>query len=244
MIGFDADVDCSDVAAAAYAAGARFVCRYYKNLSLVEAQALSDAGLKIVGIWETTAKRSLGGALAGTVDGRAALAAAQSLRQPVGSAIAATVDFDATKAEESVVLSYLQAFKACVGGYTLIVYANGAICDAATAAKIADHPWLAGGMGMRGSREFLASGAAMIVQDVGDKRGLSLGINIDTDTADDGVDFGAWSLPRLASPKLTLPRLDSLQSALCVSGYYKGSIDNQWGPLTAGAFSAYYRDHP
>ena len=40
MIGFDADQDCSGVADAAVAAGAGFVCRYLKNLTLGEAKAL------------------------------------------------------------------------------------------------------------------------------------------------------------------------------------------------------------
>lgn len=192
-IGFDADQDCAAVAAAAKARGAAFVLRYLKNLSRREIAALGAAGLAIVSIWETTARRSLSGSAAGKTDGLAALAAARAFGQPPGSAIAATVDFDATAAQQPAVLAYLAAFKAALGGsYKLMVYANGAVCAAALDAGIADYAWLAGGSGMRGSKAFRASGRAAIVQDVGDRRGLALGIAIDSDVAAT-MDFGGWS---------------------------------------------------
>ena len=196
-IGFDADQDCSGVAAAAVDAGASFVCRYLKNLTLAEAQKLSTAGLKIVSIFESTAKRALGGAANGTEDGARALEQAGLLGQPQGSAIYATADFDTTSAQQSSVLAYFRAFKVALEGQgKLGVYANGATCQTAFDAGIADYTWLAGGMGMRGSREFAESGKATLVQDVGDKKNLDLtGIrdDIDSDTAY-AEDYGGWSL--------------------------------------------------
>ena len=194
MIGFDADQDCSGVADAAVAAGAGFVCRYLKNLTLGEAKALSAAGLKIVSIFESTAERALQGADAGTRDGATAFNQAADLGQPYLSAIYTTADFDDAAADDATVIAYFTAFKARLGEYYKHgVYANGATCQAALDAGIADFTWLAGGMGMRGSREFKASGKATMVQDVGDKAGLDLGIDVDSDTAM-SEDFGGWSL--------------------------------------------------
>ena len=194
MIGFDADQNCSGVAADAVAAGAGFVCRYLKNLTLGEAKALSAAGLKIVSIFESTAERARGGAAAGATDGARAFLQASALGQPQGSAIYATADFDDAAVDDATVIAYFTAFKARLGEYyKLGVYANGATCQAALDAGIADFTWLAGGMGMRGSREFKASGKATMVQDVGDKAGLDLGIDVDSDTAM-SEDFGGWSL--------------------------------------------------
>jgi len=193
IIGFDADQDCSDVATDAVDAGAEFVCRYLKNLSIAEANALSAAGLRIVSIFETTAHRALAGAAAGKEDGTFALAQSLSLKQPVATAICATADFDVTLTQQPAVLAYFTAFKAAIADMKLMVYANGAICQATLDSGIADYTWLAGGKAMRGSREFLASGRATIVQDVGDKAGLDLGIDIDSDTAT-VAEYGGWYL--------------------------------------------------
>lgn len=191
LTGFDADQDCSPVALLAFRRGAVFVCRYLKNLTQEEAKALTVAGLNIVTIFETTARRALGGAAAGKEDGQRALAQAQALGQPTGSAIYATADFGETEDQNAAVLAYLDAFDGQISGYSLGVYGEGAVCQAALDAKIAKYVWLAGGMGMRGSRDFLQTGLATIVQDVGDAAGLALGIDIDSDTAYTN-DYGGW----------------------------------------------------
>ena len=194
FIGFDADQDCSSVADLAVKRGAAFCARYLKNLSAHEAMALSKAGLKIVSIFETTAKRALMGAAAGTEDGTTALDQAAALLQPQGSAIYATADFDEQTPQDQAMLAYFQAFKVALSGNAKLgVYGNGALCQTMLNALIADYTWLAGGSGMRGTRAFLAIGRATIVQDVGDKHGLNLGISIDSDTAA-SADYGGWSL--------------------------------------------------
>jgi glycoside hydrolase-like protein len=192
IIGFDADQDCSRVAAAAKAKGVGFVCRYLKNLTVSEAHALAAAGLKIVSIWETTANRALAGPAAGSFDGHAAMRMAAMLRQPQGSAIYATADFGETQGEDATVIAYFAAFKRAIQGQAKLgVYGEGAVCEACLIAGVADYTWLAGGMGMRGSRAFQLSGKATIVQDVGDVRGLALGISIDSDVANVD-DYGGW----------------------------------------------------
>jgi hypothetical protein len=195
QIGFDADQDCSGVADAAAAKGVKFICRYLKNLRAAEVAAVHNAGIAIVLIWETTAERALLGAPAGVVDGTRARDMASALGAPAGTAIYLTADFGEVVAQDAVTIGYFAAAKrafadeAKMGGY-----AEGAVCQAGLDAGIFDYTWLAGGMGMRGSRAFADSGRATIVQDVGDKQGLDLGIDIDSDVAIDG-DIGAWLPP-------------------------------------------------
>jgi len=194
MIGFDADQDCSGVAELAKSRGVAFICRYLKNLGTQEIQILSAAGLQIVSIFESTAERAKEGAEAGAEDSARALEQASALGQPQGSAIYATADFDCSEEELEGVLGYFRAFKAGLGSEgKLGVYGCGRVCEATAAAGVADFTWLAGGLGMNGSREFAKSGNATIQQDVGDKRGLDLGISIDSDLAST-EDFGGWRL--------------------------------------------------
>ncbi len=241
QIGFDADQDCSSVAAAAVAKGASFVCRYFKNLTVAEVQALSAASLKIVSIFETTATRALGGAPAGATDGARALDYARQLGQPPGSAIYTTVDFGEGAVQDDAVMAYIAAFKAGLGGsYKMGVYGEGAVCAAALDAGVADYAWLSGGMGMRGSRDFADSSRATIMQDIGDKAGLDLGIAIDSDTAR-SEDYGGWSLS--ATPVASaVPSVLSLQKALNAFGSGL-TEDGVWGPRSAAALDRYYRLH-
>jgi hypothetical protein len=194
IVGFDADQDCSHVAALAVQRGASFCCRYLKNLDVPEVRTLSAAGLLIVSIFESTAQRALGGAAAGTADGTRALTQARALGQPVGSAIYGTADFDEVASQDPVVLAYFVAFRAALAGaYRLGVYGNGALCQAVSDAGIADYTWLAGGSAMRGTKLMAVADTASLEQDVGDKRSLNLGINIDSDVAN-FADFGGWSV--------------------------------------------------
>jgi glycoside hydrolase-like protein len=208
--GFDADQDCSHVAAAAVAKGIEFIARYLKNLFAPEVAALHAAGLGIILIFETTATRALGGAAAGTVDGTKAMTQAKALGAPMGAGVAiyATCDWDVTPAQQNIVAAYLEAFAVAVThGYSMGVYANGAICQLALDQDIA-FTWLMGGMGERGSRAFLASGNATIVQGVGDhsppapandaRFPLNLGISIDSDVAMSD-EYAMWRPPEVVA---------------------------------------------
>jgi hypothetical protein len=200
MLAFDADQDVSHVLAKAQAEKVCAASRYLKNLQPHEVAAISAAGIKIISIFETTARRAAGGAVAGAADGEKAAQMARALNQPAGSAIYATADWDVTPAQQPRVLEYFAAFKTALNAtyavpapYKLGVYANGAVCQATLDQGIADYTWLAAGMGMTGSRAFLASGKATMVQNVGDKQRLDLGISIDSDTIAT-TDFGGWNL--------------------------------------------------
>ena len=86
------------------AAGMQFVCRYiappgttydWKRLRTTEAVGLHRAGLNIVLVFESSAKRATGGSVAGTQDAKYALAELKRLGAPAGTVVYFACDFDA-----------------------------------------------------------------------------------------------------------------------------------------------------
>jgi hypothetical protein len=249
--GFDADVDCTAIAVPAFRKGVRFIARYLAPhdaaLTVAESQAISDAGIYNISICEHAAEQALGGSSVGTADGRTAANAARDLGQPIGSAIFATADYDVLVGQTTLPLAYLKSFAASVRawGFKVGIYGNGNICQAALDAGLVDYTWLAGGMGMTGSQTFAASGKATIIQDVGDKAGFDLGIDIDSDSAYI-TDFGGWKLPAKA-PSATgyVPAASTLQTMLNNAGANPQLVvDNNWGPLSSQALIDYYHRQP
>lgn len=189
-IGFDADQDCSKITKLAASKKVEFVGRYLKNLKKAEVVALSAAGLSIVSIFESTAKRALTGHTGGYMDGQWAIGHAVAIGQPTGTAIYFTADFGELSFQDPMVYAYCAGvIQALNGMYALGMYGEGALYGVVH--DLIKFFWLAGGGQMRGTPGLLAAGTATIVQDVGDKQKLDLGINIDSDTAlvDD---FGRW----------------------------------------------------
>lgn len=93
----------------------KFACRYLsydksKNLDPDEAKALSDAGIALIVVWETTANRALSGAAGGLSDGKEAVRQAKACGIPSGRPIYAAVDFDATPAQQPVIDAYFRGF--------------------------------------------------------------------------------------------------------------------------------------
>ena len=113
--------------AALHAAGVRFVCRYLshspsKNLTSAEAHSLSDAGIWIVVVWETTAKRALDGRTAGIADALDAQTQAQACGQPAGRPIYFAVDWDASSAQQSKIDAYLDGAASVLGRDRVGIY--------------------------------------------------------------------------------------------------------------------------
>jgi hypothetical protein len=102
-------------------AGVKFVCRYLsydttgKNLGLAEAVRLSDAGIWIVVVWETTAKRALAGHTIGAEDARAAAAQAKACGMPADRPIYFAVDFDASSGQQAAINAYLDGAASVLG---------------------------------------------------------------------------------------------------------------------------------
>lgn len=124
--------------------GFSFVCRYLPtgskraDLTPGEVAKLSQAGIGIVTIWETTAgdpNFNPSGAAFFTADrgareGTRAVNAAKALGQPTGAPIYATVDYDArTDADMAAVLAYMQAFAAAIQPYPLGIYGSYQVID-------------------------------------------------------------------------------------------------------------------
>lgn len=131
--------------AALEAAGAKFVCRYLshdsgKNLSPSEAKRLSDAGIDIVVVWETTAQRALDGRAAGAIDAQDALIQAKACGMPAGRPIYFAVDWDAQVGrDQDLINQYLDGAASYLGGVQHVgLYAGyGPIKRAFDAGKIA-----------------------------------------------------------------------------------------------------------
>ncbi|SEG11468.1 protein of unknown function [Thermomonospora echinospora] len=102
-------------------AGAKFVCRYVshdttgKDLTRAEADQLSEAGLWLVVVWETTASRALSGRAGGAADARDADRKAQACGMPADRPIYFAVDFDASAAQQEVINAYLDGAAGVIG---------------------------------------------------------------------------------------------------------------------------------
>jgi Domain of unknown function (DUF1906) len=102
-------------------AGVVFVCRYLshdttgKNLDHAEAVRLSNAGIWLVTVWETTAKRALAGRAAGIQDAKDADQQAKACGQPAGRPIYFATDWDVQRSELAAVNAYLDGVASVIG---------------------------------------------------------------------------------------------------------------------------------
>ncbi|MFH5185703.1 glycoside hydrolase domain-containing protein [Paenibacillus sp. TAB 01] len=135
--GFDCATPLTAAKAREFAAdGFTFVCRYLappgsrKRLTAAEAQAITDAGMWIVSVFERGATNALAGAARGAEDGRLALQYAQEVGQPAGTVIYAAVDTDVNVSHYDAVEAYMRAFDTEIKGYEAAVYGEYEICKA------------------------------------------------------------------------------------------------------------------
>lgn len=143
--------DCATPLTAALAAkfkddGFEFVCRYlvpsgWKRLTKDEAEAISDAGLQIVSVFETTANRALGGQANGLMDGEIAAQVAKAIGQHPGSTIYFAVDFNATTEQILTVIDYIKAASEATPEYETGVYGSYAVINAVRDAGACSHFW-------------------------------------------------------------------------------------------------------
>ena len=110
--------------------GQNFVCRYVstvgntKNITKAEAKSLQKAGIDIVIVFETTAKRALSGYAAGQYDAATAQAQAMAAGGPKNGVVYFGVDFDATPLERVVVRRYLDGAAHVLGKNRVGVYGS------------------------------------------------------------------------------------------------------------------------
>jgi hypothetical protein len=167
--GLDTTMELTRHAVALRRQGYDFAIRYYshnaaKNLSLGEARALSQAGMRIGVVWETSGTHAgFFSRAQGLADGAAAfLMATQAIGQPFGSAIYFAVDYDPTQADiDGVISNYFTGVHAAlyVGAegqpsYRVGVYGSGLCCGALVERGIASLSWLSHSTGFAGSRRY------------------------------------------------------------------------------------------
>lgn len=268
LLAFDADEHLASVAPLAIQRGVRIFLPYYKLFTPADRDAIwkaaSEAGVSvgIIPIFETTAERGLAGSSAGVQDGQSIARYMAASGQPSGTSYVLTFDFDEQAAQDPACRAYAGAVQAANPSNLMVAYGNGALAEELKQLGIAKFAWDAGGMGMRGTRADLASGQEDLQQDVGDVRGLHLGIEIDSDFAPHATkpeDLGAWTSPASGaepSPEpasaqvptptsvqpVAIPSALQLQQALQAEGRDIGptGADGKWGPRSGAALQEHF----
>jgi hypothetical protein len=114
--------------------GVRFVCRYLtetgnpKGIGTAEFEALQDAGLALVCLFEITALDALGGAPGGVDYGQQARGYRQALGIPVTRPIYFCVDFDPTETQWQFVEAYFRGIESAIPGTPIGVYGGYDTC--------------------------------------------------------------------------------------------------------------------
>jgi hypothetical protein len=133
--------------AAMKTAGVEFVCRYIgsrdytanrsaKWLSPVEVKDLHGAGIAIVTVFETGAKRALGGHAAGVEDGHTAVTELAYCGLPVDMPVYFAVDWDATVSQQAAINGYLDGAASVLGRARVGIYGGyGPVSRALDAGK-------------------------------------------------------------------------------------------------------------
>ncbi|MCS0592469.1 DUF1906 domain-containing protein [Massilia norwichensis] len=209
--GLDTTVELTRHAVALRSQGYDFAMRYYsnnasKNLSLGEARALSQAGLRIGVVWETSGTHAAFFTRAqGLADGAQAYRMArESIGQPFGSAIYFAVDYDPTQADiDGGISNYFTGVHAALyvandgaPSYRVGVYGSGLCCGALVERDIAALSWLSQSTGFAGSRQYAEQKRYDILQMLPARivgaDGIVLGI--DPDTTHPDRDAGLFSV--------------------------------------------------
>jgi hypothetical protein len=209
--GLDTTVELTRHAEALKRQGYDFAMRYYsnnasKNLSLGEARALSQAGLKIGVVWETSGTHAAFFTRAqGLADGAQAYRMArESIGQPFGSAIYFAVDYDPTQADiDGGISNYFTGVHAALyvandgaPSYRVGVYGSGLCCGALAERGIAGLSWLSQSTGFAGSRRYAEQQRYDILQTLPARIVGADGIvlSIDPDSTHPERDAGLFSL--------------------------------------------------
>jgi hypothetical protein len=154
-------------------AGIDFIARYYstttqqpeKRLTLLEAQAISAAGMTIVVVYEDGPTHvGYFSTSRGHQDAVNAYNTAAQMLQPSGSGVYFAVDYDATPSDIAQPISdyfrgvrqgFIDAAQGAPSIYSIGVYGSGACCDwIKDHLQIAKYSWLAESTGWHGSRDY------------------------------------------------------------------------------------------
>jgi hypothetical protein len=202
--GFDACVDTSPYAAGLNAASITFVWRYaasgpsneWKEIQQPEAILLGLLGINLAIVWETTANRSLSGAMAGTADGEDCKAFMLTVGLPpgLGCIVCPTTDMDIAESQYDAVKAYYAAFAAALGaGYQIGCYGSGYLINKLKNDGVIVLRWETQSMGFDDSAADAAAGDYDVIQRAVANLTVNGGvINVDPDSLHTPtVDVGA-----------------------------------------------------
>lgn len=241
-------------AAALVRAGAHFACRYLshdasKNLQRGEARELAAAGIDLVVVWETTARRPLDGRGAGAVDARTADRQADALGMPDDRPIYFAADWDATPAQQAAINAYLDGAASVLGRARVGLY--GGYWPLSRALDAGKATW--------GWQTYAWSGGRWTpdacLQQYSNGHTIN-GVSVDYNRAVK-ADFGQWRpdggpaapdwqedmmrrLPTLG-PGSTGEHVQTVQGLLRARSHPEVEIDGAYGPVTDAAVKAVQR---
>ncbi len=172
---------------------ARYIKRSPSALTHAEAVALSTAGLYIVSVVEIGSPTSAGyfSHTRGVEDGDFAFSYARDhLKQPTGSALYFTVDYNAALADlKGPVTEYFKGILSVLPvtpSYHVGVYGSGLCCSTILKGTAVTHSWLSMSKGWRGSRSFTGWNINQLVGET------VCEVSVDTDVSNGSA--GGWRL--------------------------------------------------
>lgn len=188
---------------AGYQAHGRYLLGAYA-LTAKEVQDATDHGVGIVSLCEKGPQAALGGTTQGHLDAHAYVTQAERMRQPSGSVLIATVDFDPTPAQLGSVLRYLEAFSADVRACGFI---SGAYGGTTVMQEVADHVDIR--MQAAGWSNGITVPGCHLYQQLAQV--VVGGVSCDLDLVGPGVSYyGAWNLHGLVPSPTTSSTEDEM----------------------------------
>src|SRR3984893_16620295 len=227
--------------------GITAIGRYYtkrrtnsKILTVDEARKLSDAGIKIWAVYQNRHRKPVDfSSVKGKQEAQDALDYAQTvIKQPAGSAIYFSADFDASLAALNSAIrphfeAIVAAFAAAANPYRIGVYSSGLVCKSLLDNRLVQLTWLSQSSGFRGSPEFKASRRWNILQNLPVRHFCNFEDDIDPDqiNADNG-DFGGFLLQAAQPPQEISRRAAGLSPEEQISAVSAKPAKNESGTKT------------
>jgi len=228
--------------------GITAIGRYYtkrrtnsKILTVDEARKLSDAGIKIWAVYQNRHRKPVDfSSVKGKQEAQDALDYAQTvIKQPAGSAIYFSADFDASLAALNSAIrphfeAIVAAFAAAANPYRIGVYSSGLVCKSLLDNRLVQLTWLSQSSGFRGTPEFKASRRWNILQNLPVRHFCNFEDDIDPDqiNAENG-DFGGFLLQAAQRPQEISRRAAGLSPEEQISAVSAKPAKNESGPLFA-----------